>query len=893
MTVFVASVFLPYTIDFQATESRHARRTSSNGHGSIDSSVVGRLADARRQRRKTLSFSMTPGATTDDERIFKSYVSRSAGEIPIADDPNGPRPSEPRSVSWGQSRKFNQPPPKALIHPAPSILSRSGGDQIDGQFAADGSLTNPEPEEGHSPRAALSDMDWVVKAAEQGNGGLRNAVHAAVDAGLLTDQMWVGTLGMPTDLLKDETRASISETLEDEFNSLTVFVDDHEFQGHYSHFCRTVLWPAFHYQMQESPRHTEYDDYSWKQYVKVNEAFANTILAHWRPGDSIWINDYHLLLLPTLLREKLPHVKIGFFMHAAFPSSEVFRCLTARNSMINGLLGSDLIGFQTDEYCHHFLHTCSRLLGLEVSVDGVQLRDRFVRVQTLPFGVDPNSLDELRQSTEVKNWIANIRSRYEGKHLIVARDRLDGPGGIKQKLLGYELFLKRYPKWRENVVLIQVSSSNSEIPELEAQVSKIAMRVNSVYSTLTHQPLVLLRQDISYSQFLALMSVAEIFMVTSLREGMNLTSHDYINCQDGRISNQCHGSLILSEFTGSASIFSGHDLLVNPWDYQQCADAINKALDMSPEEKWKNWEFLMDKKAPFTATGWCESFGKALDAAHSAQLSREPSHLSALSLDALQQSYGTSSLRLFLLEDESTTAPANSVPSEKAIAQLEVLLQDPKNVVYITSSKSSEQLRSLLPDLPPTVGLITENGCFLRGNGAATWEELFDATKTKDWRDGIRRVVEYFQERTEGSWVEERGSSLTFRYDQAQDPEIASRQASDLADQINGSRGNEAIRVVLTQGTVSFEPLDVTKATAAEIAFQRLPKTPDFVFVAGGARGDEALFRWANQLVIDGRAPNVTTLTVGHHATEAKAVLPDDLNISDVLGDLCVAGSGK
>ncbi|XHG06557.1 hypothetical protein AWENTII_009748 [Aspergillus wentii] len=703
---------------------------------------------------------------------------------------------------------------------------------------------------------------------------------------MLPDKMWVGTLGMPTDSLKDETCASISETLEDEFESITVFPSDSEFEGHYTHFCRAVLWPAFHYQMQESPRHTEYDDYSWKQYLKVNEAFANTIAAHWKPGDSIWVHDYHLLLLPSLLREKLPNAEIGFFMHAAFPSSEVFRCLNARNALLEGLLGADLVGFQTDEYCHHFLQTCSRLLSLEVTIDGVRLNKRFVNVKRIPFGIDTKALDELRQSTEVKDWVSNICTRYRGKRLIVARDRLDAPGGIKQKLLAYELFLKRNRKWRENVVLIQVASSASELPELEAQVSKIAMRINSIYSTLTHQPLVLLRQDISYSQFLALMSVAEIFMVTSLREGMNLTSHDYLHYQDGKLTLQRHGSLILSEFTGSASIFSGHELLVNPWDYREVADTINKALEMSPEQKQRNWQFLLERKAPYTALAWCDAFQNALSKAHASQLSREPSQVSSLSVNALKQSYENSDVRLFLLEDEGTIGSTASTPSKKMVHLLEHLLCEPKNLVYVTSDKSPEQLETMIHTLPYRVGYIAENGCFLREIGASQWESLVDMDKIKDWRNGIRKVIEYFQERTEGSKMEERRCLLTYRYDDAYDPEIASRQASELADQINGSRGNEAIRVVLTEGLVSVEPLDVTKAKAADLILQQLPRIPDFLFVAGGSRGDEALFRWANSLQLEDKIPNVTTLTVGSHATEAKAVLPSDLSITDIVSAL-------
>lgn len=381
-------------------------------------------------------------------------MSNSASEVPTADDPNGPGPSEPPVISWGQSRKFNQPSSKANNYPDRSILSRFGLGEVDQSAYLEAALETPDSEEDHaSLRALLSDVDWTVKAAEQGNGGLRNAVNAAEKAGVLSEKMWVGTLGMPTDSLKDETRSSISETLEDEYGSITVFIGDHEFEGHYSHFCRSVLWPAFHYQMQESPRHTEYDEYSWKQYVKVNEAFAKTIAVYWRPGDTIWVQDYHLLLLPAMLREMLPSAEIGFFMHAAFPSSEVFRCLSARNELLNGLLGADLVAFQTDEYCYHFLQSCSRLLSLEVSVNGVQLPGRYVHLKKLPIGIDIKALDDLRQTAGVKDWIASIFSRYKDKHLIIARDRLDAPGGVKHKLMAYELFLKKYPKWRGNVSL--------------------------------------------------------------------------------------------------------------------------------------------------------------------------------------------------------------------------------------------------------------------------------------------------------------------------------------------------------------------------------------------------------------------------------------------------------
>lgn len=446
------------------------------------------------------------------------------------------------------------------------------------------------------------------------------------------------------------------------------------------------------------------------------------------------------------------------------------------------------------------------------------------------------------------------------------------------------------------MVLVQVVSSGSEVPELAAQVSKLAMRINAIYSTLTHQPLVFLQQDISYSQFLALLSVADIFMATNLREGMNLTSHDFIHCQDGEIFSRKHGCLILSEFTGSASIFHGYELLVNPWDYKQCADAIKTALEMSPEQKQRNWQLLLDRKSPYTALTWYSSLQSALAEAHSMQQSRDTQAVSPVDIDSLKRSYDAAQRRLIFVEDG---AIFKSDPTSNVVDTLQALSQDSKNKIYLTSSRSPDQLDTTARSIQASVGLIAENGCFLKAlPNPDTWEALVDVDSTKDWRAGIRKVIEYFHERTEGSVIEERRCSLTFHYHNAVDSDVAAHQASELADQINGARGSEAIRVVRDATAVSVEPLHTSKATAASVILERMTgaKDPgfDFVFVAGGARGDEALFRWANRLSLPGSSAEsdpeqsvvVTTLTAGTHATEATARLPPGLSLLDVLGTL-------
>ena len=272
----------------------------------------------------------------------------------------------------------------------------------------------------------------------------------------------VGTLGMPTDALEDSQKFDIEDRLANEYDSLTVFLSDSDFDGHYSRYCKTILWPVFHYQIPDNPKSKAFEDHSWVYYVKANQAFTDRIVKDWKRGDIIWIHDYHLLLVPSMVRSKLPDAQIGFFLHVAFPSSEVFRCLAVRRELLEGLLGANLIGFQTQEYCHHFLQTCSRLLCVEATTDGLQLEDRFVNVSTFPIGIDPVSLSAKRADPEVLNHIDRIKDKYPDKKLIVARDKLDHVRGVRQKLLAFELFLNKYPHMSEKVSLL----TSQEVIEL-------------------------------------------------------------------------------------------------------------------------------------------------------------------------------------------------------------------------------------------------------------------------------------------------------------------------------------------------------------------------------------------------------------------------------------------
>ncbi|KAJ9223343.1 CAZyme family GT20 [Paecilomyces variotii] len=906
MTVFIASLFLPYTVNFHLDQARNRSARSSPKSAPLQESspqvpqpASAALSLFENRGNVVANPGLTPGATTEDERIFLANAEKEPSAYPFPKDANdlhSLRESEAHSPKWGATTTFVQPKAQPPPPPSPSILKHQASEaasqppqkakkQSSGIEALKEEERANRPGQGRS--MSFSKADWTVEPAEQGNGGLRNAVRSATEAGFLGEKIWVGTLGMPTDALKEHVKAGIAEKMEDEHESLTVFVKDGDFDGHYTHFCKTILWPVFHYQIPDNPKSKAYEDHSWIYYVKVNQAFAERIAKNWRKGDSIWVHDYHLLLLPAMLRKLLPDAKIGFFLHIAFPSSEVFRCLAPRKELLEGILGADLVGFQTDEYCRHFLQTCSRILCVEATNDGVQLEDRFVDVGTFPIGIDPTSWDERRKADDVQKWIKTIRERYGNKRLIVGRDKLDNIRGVRQKLLSYELFLNTYPEWRDKVVLVQVATTTTEQPELEATLSDIAMRINSTHSTLAHQPLVFLKQDLAFAQYLALISMADALMVTSLREGMNLTSHEFIYCQDGHHNSKAYGSLILSEFTGSAALFDGHALLVNPWDYRQCSEAIHTALTIGEEEKKKVWTALHEAVIQNSTGNWVKSFSDTLSKAWDEHSSRETIAVPRLSVSKLEEHYKQSNRRLIIVDYEGTLASWGSPKSiilttpQRAITTLTDLTEDSKNVVYVMSSRMPEEMERLFNRVSG-LGLIAENGCFLREPNTDAWIRLTDANRVRAWKAGVSSILDYFHARTEGSWIEERHCSLVFHYGSADDQASAARQASECADHINDACESQHVHAVPVDGALVVETVETNKASAAEMIWRYCLERgkrdgqdyrPDFLLVIGDSREDEVVFRWANKLAGAKAIPHVMTVTLGSRSTEAMATL--------------------
>lgn len=460
-------------------------------------------------------------------------------------------------------------------------------------------------------------------------------------------------------------------------------------------------------------------------------------------------------------------------------------------------------------------------------------------------------------------------------------------------MLAFEQFLDKHPEWDGRVVLIQVALSTTENIELQSQVSDIVTRINSSHANLAHSPVVFLHQDISFSQYIALLTVADAMVVTSLREGMNLTSHEFVYLQDEK-----HGPLILSEFTGSASIFDGAEISVNPWNNKQCADAFLRALEMPAEEKKKRWGKLYSATTHHTASHWVASFIDQWNTAYEEQQRRGSSTIPRLSSRKLAEDYLAAKKRLFILDYEGTLAswgaPTNVIMTnpQRTIDALNELLLDKNNIVYVMSGRTPEVYSSApLPLVSetnnkqemerlfrrvPRVGLIAETGCFIRHFENDKWIRAARAeSECERWKGQVKDILEYYAVRTPGAYIETRHCSFSFHYKIADDPSYAARQAAECANDVNDRFENQGIRAVPVEGAVMVELSDCSKATAAERIMELLSskdtQLPEFLLVIGDDREDEVIFRWANQH--KEQFKRVTTVSVGMRNTEACSTL--------------------
>ncbi|EED16345.1 alpha,alpha-trehalose-phosphate synthase subunit, putative [Talaromyces stipitatus ATCC 10500] len=419
-----------------------------------------------------------------------------------------------------------------------------------------------------------------------------------------TTFQWYGWPGL--EVPEDEIE-TVKSKLKEEYGATPVFIDDQLADRHYNGFSNSILWPLLHYH----PGEIVFDESAWVAYKEANALFAQTIADEAKDGDMIWVHDYHLMLLPQLLRERLraqgkKNIKIGFFLHTPFPSSEIYRVLPVRADLLKGVLYCDLIGFHTFDYARHFLSSCTHILNLSTTPGSVRFENRSVSVGAFPIGIDPEKFLDGLKNPKVQNRIASLESKFQGMKLMVSVDRLDYIKGIPQKLHALEVFLSNHPEWVGKVVLVQVAvPSRQDVEEyqnLRAVVNELVGRINGRFGTVDYMPIHFMHKSVNFEELLALYAVSDACVVSSTRDGMNLVSFEYIASQQKR-----QGVLILSEFAGAAQSLNG-SLVVNPWNTEDLAKAYHQAVSMEPEQRAAKYQKLWKYISKYTSAFWGQSF---------------------------------------------------------------------------------------------------------------------------------------------------------------------------------------------------------------------------------------------------------------------------------------------
>lgn len=662
-------------------------------------------------------------------------------------------------------------------------------------------------------------------------GGLATALQSLQDE---QEMLWLGTPGVNVD--DPAEQRELEDHLLTTYASVPLFLDRTRFDLYYDGFSNGCLWPLFHY----FPQFAHYDEDEWRAYREVNQQFADKVVSLALPGDTIWVHDYHLFLLPDLLRQALPDASIGYFLHIPFPSYEIFRMLPWREEILRGLVGADLIGFHTFGYARHFLSSLMRILRLEQNFGEVTLGDRSIQVETFPLGIDTERYTNAHAVPEVRERLAELKAEVGAVKVILSVDRLDFTKGILERLTSYERFLHSHPEWHGKVCLISLLvPSRTNVPEyqsLKSQVDEQIGRINGEFGGPGWTPITYLYRSVPFSELVALYQLADVALVTPLRDGMNLVAKEYLASRsDGT------GVLVLSETAGAAAEL-GEALIVNPHDLEGLVSTLHQALTMPPEEQRVRNAPMRARLSRYDVEHWADDFLAQLHRLREARQLQLPRRLNDNHKVGLLSAYANADRRLLLLDYDGTLVPfaptpEGARPDAELLMLLEKLAADEHNHVVVISGRKSDTLEAWLGECG--IDLVAEHGARIRLAQDGQWKTTDDSLEN-GWKDRLQPLFEVFVDRTPGSLLEEKSAALVWHYRRA-DPDLGSQRAAELMDALKGYVANTRLHVLQGNMVVEVKPSTVTKGRAAE-PWLSSDAPPQFTLAVGDDVTDETLF---------------------------------------------------
>jgi trehalose 6-phosphate synthase/phosphatase len=647
--------------------------------------------------------------------------------------------------------------------------------------------------------------------------------------------IWIGWPGfLPP---SNSGKEMLQKKLLEEYQCLPVYLTTQEIRRYYDGFSNNTLWPLFHY----FPVRCTYDATDWEYYQKVNRKFFEQVREIIQPDDIVWIQDYHLMLLPQLIRDVFADVAVGIFLHIPFPSMEVFRYLPWRKELLQGMLGADLIGFHTYDYSRHFLSSVLRLLGKEHNCGQIVVGNRMVTVNTFPMGIDANHFVQAVHSEPVKVELAELQNSLKTQKMILSVDRLDFTKGIPERVKAFEKFLERYPEWHDKITYVMLCvPSRNKIPQyqqLKREVDELVGRVNGRFSKPQWTPILYMYRSVPFETLVSLYSYADLALVCPLRDGMNLVAKEYIACQ----SQAQKGMLVLSETAGAAAEL-GEAIMVNPNDIEGIATAISDGLAMSQQEKAASLRVMAKRIEDYNVFRWGEDFIEQLLTVQENQEQDRKYLVRDKLLARLRQDYQQAHRRLLMLDYDGTLVsfakrPELACPDAELLSILGDLAQDPLNKVVVISGRNREFLEQWLGAVG--VDLIAEHGAWLKTVGNVDWETRTQRLP-KPWKETIMPIMAKFTERTPGSLIEEKSFALVWHYRKVE-PELGLLKSRELMAALRNQLTGSDLHILLGNKVVEVKWADIHKGKAA-LHYLKRGNNWDFIMAMGDDHTDEDIF---------------------------------------------------
>ncbi len=704
-------------------------------------------------------------------------------------------------------------------------------------------------------------------------GGLATGIKSLLDSigdtsQRFSDFLWIGWPGIT---VAKKQQAAIEHELLTRFKAQPVFLTADDIDKFYSGFCNKTIWPLFHY----FSTFTVYDEILWERYLSANKVFLKAALAVIKPDDVIWIHDYHLMLLPAMLREERPDATIGFFLHIPFPTFEIFRLLPMkwRKDILLGLLGADLLGFHTYDYTRYFLQCVHNILGVPHNMGKLYAGDRMVRADAFPISIDYQRFHNASQSPEIQEEIEKYRSIIRDSRAILSLDRLDYTKGIYNRLKSYELFLSKNPEWRGKIVLVIVVVPSRIIVEhyqlMKKQIDEIVGKINGSYGSIDWTPVIYQYRSLSFTEIAALYSVSDIALVTPLRDGMNLIAKEYVASR-----NDESGVLILSEMAGAAREL-GEAIVINPNHLEDMEAALVEALAMKAGEQRERIRAMQSRIILYDIMTWAEDYMDSLMALKEEQ-KKSSGYLVTPSLRrSILDDFRKAGSRMLFLDYDGTLIPFSdhpllAVPTREVIDILRRLSSLPDTTVTIISGRERKILSQWFNSLP--INLIAEHGAWTRENGG-DWKSLMP--QDSKWKIKMLPLLERTRTKLPGSFIENKDYSIVFHYRKS-DPELSSLRVRELIDDAMSYVANTNLQVVQGNKIVEIKNSGIHKGVAVSRFLAE--KNFGFIIAVGDDQTDEDMFKALPAFSY--------SIRVGMGNTKARFILKDSHHVLKLLDDI-------